>query len=85
MVLQPVKKGTTDKQVADFLASGSQGAPPFAGSGPSVANDVVSPGYSLQVTYDLPEGTYVLLCFVADDVTGKPHALMGMHKVVVLD
>jgi hypothetical protein len=85
MELQPVKTGTTDKQVSDFFASGAQGAPPFAKSGPGVGNDVVSPGFSLQVTYDLPEGTYVLLCFVADDVTGMPHALMGMHKVVVLD
>jgi hypothetical protein len=85
MILQPVKKGTTDKQVSDFFASGAPGVPPFARPGPSVGNDVVSPGYSLQVSYDLPEGTYVLLCFVADDVTGMPHAFMGMHKVVVLN
>lgn len=24
----------------------------------------------------------VLLCFVADDMTGIPHAVMGMHKVI---
>ena len=27
---------------------------------------------------------YVLLCFVADDVTGVPHAIMGMHKALYL-
>jgi hypothetical protein len=32
----------------------------------------------------LAPGTYVLQCFVADDVTGMPHAIMGMHKVVTL-
>lgn len=36
------------------------------------------------MAYNLPAGTYVLLCFVADDVTGMPHALMGMHKVIQL-
>jgi len=24
------------------------------------------------------------MCFIADDVTGMPHAFMGMHKVVIL-
>jgi hypothetical protein len=38
----------------------------------------------LQLSYNLPRGTYALLCIVADDVTGMPHALMGMHKAVVL-
>ena len=86
MVLQPVKNGTTDKQVqAYFEQPPSNNPPPFAKMGPSGGNDVVSPGQSLQVSYDLPEGTYVLLCFVADDQTGMPHAVMGMHKVVVLN
>jgi len=29
------------------------------------------------VSYNLPRGTYVLLCFVADDMTGMPHAIHG--------
>jgi hypothetical protein len=84
MELQRVKNGTTDAQVQSYFDSGSQNPPSFALPGPSAGNDVVSPGGSLQLTYNLPAGTYVLLCFVADDVTGMPHALMGMHKVVVL-
>ena len=36
------------------------------------------------MTYNLPPGTYVLLCFIADDENGMPHAFMGMHKVIVL-
>lgn len=84
MILQRVKNGTTDAQIQRYLDSGSHNPPPFALPGPGTGNDVVSPGGSLQLTYDLPRGTYVLLCFVADDMTGMPHAVMGMHKVVVL-
>jgi hypothetical protein len=84
MELQPVKKNTTDKQIQKYFDSHVQTPPPFLKMGPSGGNDVVSPGYSLQVTYNLPRGTYVLLCFVSDDKTGMPHAVMGMHKVVVL-
>jgi hypothetical protein len=87
MIMQPVTEGTTDQMVSDYFKSaGPQSPPPpFLKKGPTGGNDVVSPGYSLQVSYDLPKGTYVLLCFVADDVTGMPHAVMGMHKVVVLN
>ena len=84
MNLVPVKAGTTDAQVQAYFDSGDPNPPSFAKGGPSGGSDVLSPGRSLQLTYNLPEGTYVLLCFVADDVTGMPHAVMGMHKVVVL-
>jgi hypothetical protein len=84
MQIMPVKAGTTDAQIQAFLNSGSQSAPPFARSGPSGGNDVVSPGKTIAVSYNLPRGTYVLLCFVADDVTGIPHAIMGMHLVIRL-
>lgn len=86
MDLQPVKPGTTDKDVQAFfdtILSGGDVPPPFI-PGPTGGNDVVSPGNSLQVSYDLPPGTYVMLCFVADDKTGLPHAFMGMHQVIEL-
>jgi hypothetical protein len=86
MQLQPVKPGTTDKDVQNFfdaVLSGKNVPPPFI-AGPTGGNDVVSPGNTLQLTYDLPRGTYVLLCFVADDQTGIPHAFMGMHRVITL-
>jgi hypothetical protein len=84
MAIVPVKAGTTDQQIQAFFNSGSQSPPPFFRNGPSGGNDVVSPGGILQVSYNLPRGTYVLLCFVADDMTGLPHAIMGMHKVIHL-
>jgi len=84
MAIQPVEAGTTDRQIQAFFDSGSQTPPPLFRAGPSGGNDVVSPGGTIRVDYNLPAGTYVLLCFVADDVTGMPHALMGMHKVIQL-
>ena len=84
MAMLRVKNGTTDRQVQKFFNSGAQGQPPFAQDGPSGGNDVVTSGKTIQVNYSLPRGTYVLLCGVRDDVTGMPHAVMGMHKVIHL-
>lgn len=85
MELQRVKPGTTDAQVqAAFNAPSQNGPPSFFLGGPTAGNDVVSPGNSVRVDYNLPAGTYVLLCFIADDMTGAPHAIMGMHKVITL-
>jgi hypothetical protein len=84
MQIQPVKPGTTDAQVQAYFDSGVQTPPPFVLNGPGAGVDVLSPGHQLVLSYNLPKGTYVLLCFVADDMTGMPHALMGMHKVVKL-
>ena len=84
MALQPVKKGTTDRQIQRFFDSGSHATPPFFVRGPTAGMGPQSPGRQAQFTYRLPAGTYVMLCFVADDRTGIPHAIMGMHKVVTL-
>jgi hypothetical protein len=84
MQLMRVRKGTTDGQVQKYFDSGAQGPPPFAEKGPGVGMGVQSPGRSAFLTYDVPAGTYVMLCFVADDKTGMPHAFMGMHHVVTL-
>ena len=85
MSMIPVKDGTNDAQVqAAFSGPPSNGPPPFFKPGPSGGNDVVSPGRTLQVSYNLPPGAYVLVCFISDDMTGKPHAIMGMHKVIRL-
>ena len=79
-----VKPGTTDRQVQRYFDSGSHNPPPFLLSGPEMGTDVLSPGQSLNFSYRLHRGTYLLACFVADDKTGMPHAYMGMHKVVRL-
>ena len=84
MDLVPVKKGTTDAQVQAYFDSGTEGQPPFVVAGPTLGLGILSPGRQAELTYNLPPGTYLLLCFVADDKTGMDHAAMGMHKVVTL-
>ncbi|MEW2418224.1 hypothetical protein AB0953_31655 [Streptomyces sp. NPDC046866] len=83
MALQPVAPGTTDAQIQAVFDRTAPGPLPYAGR--PVGLGVVSPGRSVLLeTRNLPPGTYVLLCFVPDDVTGLPHAVKGMHQVVVL-
>ena len=87
--LSKVADGVTDAQVQaeyDTLLSGGTptsdpaglNSPPTATTG----SDAVSPGHASLLSYDLPAGTYLLQCFVADDTTGIPHAFMGMHLIV---
>jgi len=85
MILRPVVAGTTDEQVQAAFDDDPTGEPAFFDfTRPSVGNGLVSSHENITVTYDLPAGTYVLLCSVADEETGEPHASMGMHLVVEL-
>jgi hypothetical protein len=74
--------GTTDATISKILSSNlTAPAPQLIGT--SISAGVVSPGS--QVIFDsanLTPGTYVLFCWIADDQTGMPHALMGMHLVI---
>jgi hypothetical protein len=80
----PVKPGTTDKEIQAFFDSGGTFPLPFLAAGPFGGSQPVSPGRTIQVAYNLPKGTYVLMCFVPDAKTGIPHVFMGMHKVIKL-
>jgi hypothetical protein len=84
LVLQHVKKGTTRRQVIAYVNSNSQAPPPW-GLKDNVATDVVGEGKSQTLTYDLPRGTYVEMCFFPD-LQGSlmPHAAMGMDRIVKL-
>jgi hypothetical protein len=86
MDLQRVTPGTTDAQIQAYFDSNGRGHAPalFLPGYPSAGNGDESPGQSILVTYNLPPGSYVLLCFVADPTTGIEHALTGMHKVITL-
>jgi hypothetical protein len=83
LVLQQVQKGTTRKQVIDYLETGSQDPPPF-GLPAGVSTDVLGEGNSQTLTYHLPKGQYVEMCFFPDLQTGMAHALMGMVDMVNL-
>jgi hypothetical protein len=78
-----VKKGTTKKQVLTSLESQSNGPPSFALQG-QVGTDSLGEGFSQTVSYSLPKGQYVQLCFFPDPKTGMPHAFMGMIRMVNL-
>ena len=86
MQLQPVDPGTTDRDVQQALeATGGLSVGDLADpTRPTVGSEVLSPGIRHAVDYDLPAGRYVLLCFIADESDGMTHAVMGMHKVIVL-
>ena len=83
LVLQHVKKGTTRKQVIEFLESGSNANPPFGLPG-GANTDILGEGQSQTLSYNLAKGEYIEMCFFPDLKTGMPHALMGMVGVVTL-
>lgn len=83
LILQHVKSGTTRKQVHKYFAAGGQGEPSWA-LRESAATDTISPGLGQTLTYSLPKGEYVELCFFPDLQTGMPHANMGMYRLVHL-
>lgn len=87
MDVQRVTPGTTDAQIQAYFDSKGHGHAPalFLPGYPSAGSSDVTPGNSLLLTYNLPPGTYVLLCFASDPNTGMEHALMGMHKVITLN
>jgi hypothetical protein len=78
-----VKQGTTKKEVLTALLSGGNGPPPFALKG-EAGTDTVGKGFSQTLTYNLPKGEYIEVCFFPDPKTGMPHAFMGMIGIVQL-
>lgn len=83
VVLQHVKKGTTNRDVSDYFADpAAPPVPPFAAKdGAGTDTGVISPGHTFLWTYDLPKGRYVTMCFWPSKTEGMPHAVMGMHAV----
>jgi len=82
-VLQHVKQSTTNRDVRDYVASGSQ-KPPSWGLGDSMDAGVVSPGTTQVFSYKMPAGKYLIACFWPSIDTGMPHFSMGMWKLVEL-
>jgi hypothetical protein len=91
--ISKVADGVTDDQVQDEYDALMTGTFPTPGNDPAglitppavnTGSDAVSPGHASLLSYNLPEGTYLLQCFVADTTTGIPHTFMGMHLIVHL-
>jgi len=87
MILFRGPAGITMNQVMGLLQSEDATPPPdfpyqesdFNFSQPGLG--VLSPGQTSWLALDLAPGTYIALCFVPDEETGVPHALMGMVQV----
>jgi hypothetical protein len=84
----PVKQGTTRAQLGAYLrrTHGNDNAPPppFALEGPQLGTADLSPGRTMQLTYNLPAGAYAILDFNQDMKTGTPDTLEGMFAIVTL-
>jgi hypothetical protein len=77
-----VADGKTADDVKAFLAANppgkpAAGPPPFEDAGGASA---IMPNASTFPTINFTPGTYVLVCFVPDRATGKPHIQLGMFK-----
>ena len=45
----------------------------------------IAKGRHMFITADFTPGTYVLLCFIPDAKTGKPHSALGMAKEITVE
>lgn len=80
---QQVKQSTTAAQVRRFIKKGGQGQPPWALKA-SWGSGVLSPTQISALALNLPKGKYLVACFWPDFMTGKPHIMMGMWKLIQL-
>jgi hypothetical protein len=65
-----LKKGVPKKPPTWFREVGGTGA---------------APGETGTIDAELIPGTYIMLCFVPDKATKKPHAMLGMMKEVTVE
>ena len=90
MQMSKVADGTTDAEVQAEFDAFMNNTPPTSdpaglNSPPqdAIGVDAITPHNAAYLNYaNLPKGDYLVLCFIADDVTGVPHAFMGMHLVL---
>jgi hypothetical protein len=83
VIMQKLMPGKT---LADFQKALASNGPPPAGLTDDKAGadlPVQSPGLTSVTDFDLSKGTYVFTCFMPDK-TGKPHAMSGMVKEVII-
>ena len=79
--------GKTAKDFGSWLDAQMEGqnGPPPVNFAKSFDSNVVSPGQTVAMSYRLPRGNYVLVCFWPDaDMGGMPHAFMGMYRGIKL-
>ena len=85
-----VPDGTTEEQVEALFNSFMTGTPDPNGLDESEAIPVAmapdqSAGVSQTLVFTLEAGTYLLTCWAPDPETGAPHAMLGMHELLVIE
>ena len=88
--INQVPDGTTEEQVEALFNSYMTGTPDPNGLDETQAIPVVfvpeqSGGTEVTVPVSLEAGTVLLACWVADPETGMPHAMLGMHELIVIE
>lgn len=88
MNIIPVQPGTTRQDIVELLEQEQEPTEEDPGpflDGPTAAMNVLSPGQRANLHYDLPAGTYLLACFIADEeIEGTFHFDLGMFEIVQL-
>jgi uncharacterized cupredoxin-like copper-binding protein len=84
LTLVELLEGKTLDDVMKVLEKNAQGPPP-----PWVRlirkQAFAKPGKSDEFTTELTAGSYVMLCFIPDKESKKPHAVLGMVKPVTVE
>jgi len=80
-----LNKGKTYQDFVTWFSSENPSGPPPVDFEVGTDSGVMSPGHSAILSYNLPKGHYVMLCFWPDaQMGGMPHAFMGMHRPITL-
>jgi uncharacterized cupredoxin-like copper-binding protein len=82
MILARLDDGKTAADFGAFMAENPTGIPDFVSW--RGASGGVEPGGNSTSIIDLPAGTYLLLCFVADPADGTAHIEKGMMRELVV-
>jgi plastocyanin len=78
----PMQPGKTLDDVKAAFASDDQQAPPPVDFDKAVGTEVVDPGQSVFVHWNLSPGKYAMLCFLNDHAGGPPHFTIGMLQEI---
>ena len=82
VVIARLLPGRTMLQAVLWLNGGQAGPSPVEAIGGASG---LATGRQMYLNLDLKPGTYVLLCFIPDVKTGKPHSDHGMLKEIIIE
>jgi hypothetical protein len=77
-ILKPAQ-GHTVEDIENYFKGAPTGPPPFVGAGGVAA---IAPHANQTFVSSLQPGDYLLICFVVDPKTHKPHFMLGMTKAI---